>query len=221
MTVAAWSPVLGAGRALDTCFPMYIQHKASSLGTITSAPLISALCWSLGVCCSGLWPEVDHLGEPARRPAEAAGGDVLCGGWKLIVTHVCMDGKAAVEAFNLPWSYKNVGGANHEVCHLCFCTAGGPRSYARFFDDFGPGRDTSAYLMSVCGRASPWAKLPGFRLDMVVPEVMHCGPLGCCLYAGGSILLELCNNRHFETTLTHCTTWKERLQLQLSVAFLH
>ena len=87
------------------------------------------------------------------------------------MTHCCMDGKAAaVEAFNFPWSYKNVEGANHEICHLFFATAGGPRSYARLFDDHGPGRDTSAYLMSVCGLASPWSQLTGFRVDMVVSK---------------------------------------------------
>ena len=219
MTVAHWSPVLAtSGSSLDTCFPLYIQHRGSSLGTITSSPLIGALCWSFEVCTSGRWPEVDHLGKPARRRTEA--GKLLCGGYRIVVTHVCMDGKAAVEAFNFPWSYKNVGGANHEICHLCFATAGGPLSYARFFDAHGPLRSTSAYLNSVCGRASPWSQLPGFRVDMVVPEVMHCGPLGCCLYAAGSVLLELCNYRYFEQTQVPCNTWKDRLQLQLSVAYL-
>ena len=220
MRVAHWSAVLAtSGSSLDTCFPMYIQHAASSLGTVTTHPLIGTLCWSFEVCTSGRWPEFDHLGQAARRPAQA--GAVLCGGWRFIVTHVCMDGKAAVEAFHFPWSYKNFGGANAEICHLCFATAGGPRSYARFFDDHGPGRDTLAYLMSVCGRASPWSQLPGFRLDMVVPEVMHCGPLGCCLYAAGSMLWELCNIRYFEQAPGNFTTWQERLQVQLSVAFLN
>ena len=201
MTVTHWSPILGAGNSLDTCFPLFIQTKASSLGQITSASLIYEVCKSFGRLCTD--------------------GD-LCGGYRIIVTHVCMDGKAAVEAFNLPWSYKNVShDPNQEICHLCFATLGGPRSYARFFDDFGDGeRDSDNYMESVFGRASPWTQLPGFRLDMIGPEVMHAGPLGACLYGAGSLLLELCQSGFFGIPARGPITWKQRLQFQLSLAYL-
>ena len=65
----------------------------------------------------------------------------------------------------------------------------------------------------------PWSGLPGFTLASVVAELMHNNPLGVCLYAAGSVLLELSEAGRFGHH-DYITKWKDRLGLQLASAYV-
>ena len=53
---------------------------------------------------------------------------------------------------------------------------------------------------------------------MLWPELVHCGPLGACPLAAGSVLLEFCNMGRWGHHPT-VTTWKDKLGIQLADAY--
>ena len=62
------------------------------------------------------------------------------------------------------------------------------------------------------------ADTPGFHSSCILPEMMHCGPLGVHLECGACALLELCRCGHFGDGNGH-TEWKPRLDAQLAEAY--
>ena len=216
MQVAEWSPLLSCMPTMDSRFPMYVLEARLSLGDITTKAMIEALVWSWHVCLTGVWPERDAAGSVLKGQRGQYAKQPLCGPYKLILIFVTMDWKASVGAFNLKWHY----GTAPSMCHLCDAEVDGVKSYAQFHrrHDFWNPRCSVEYLASSCGQMSPWSGLPGFGLPAIVAELMHNNPLGVCLYAGGSILLELCEAGHFGH-YGYISQWKERLDLQLACAY--
>ena len=217
MSMSHWSPLLSRSATLDSTLPMFVLDHHTSLEYITSRPLIAACVWSWGILATGKWPTHDHTGKEFSGWRRRLAGNDLCGPFRFVVVHICMDWKASATAFHLPWSYCAV---RPHVCHLCHATRSGPQSFARFDRHCqDPPRDTQAYLASPSGRASPWAWLPGFFLAMIGPVLTHAHALGICRYACGSLLLELCRAGWWGVS-DDISTWAERLQMQLASAYL-
>ena len=215
--VAEWSPLLSCKPTLDAKFPMYALEARRSLGDATTKSMIDVLVWSWHVCLTGVWPDRDAAGSLLTGQRAQYAARPLCGRYKLILLFVTMDWKAAVEAFNFEWNYNTAP----SMCHLCDAEIDGVKSYAQFHlrHDFWNPRCTISYLGSCCAQMSPWSRLPGFTLASVVAELMHNNPLGVCLYAGGSVLLELCEAGHFGHH-DYISLWKDRLNLQLASAYV-
>lgn len=79
-------------------------------------------------------------------------------------------------------------------------------------------RSTADYMETDAAALAPLCRLPGFHKQTCMIDVMHAGPLGVCMYAAGSALIELCEEGHFGMH-AGIGDWKSRLARQLTTAY--
>lgn len=200
--------------------PIFIRDQTFSVSDVTDAPLWRAVVWSLYCLLGGLHPGCDETnvteltGWRRERAGEKIAGDVIFAlaritgdwGWQQQTFHF--------RGFNDP-----------ECCHLCPATQHGFFDFRNVNEDAPAfaahnARSTSEYLTSGAAALCPLTAAPGFSLDLCVPELMHAGPLGLNLSICGGTLYDLCQEAFFGG-FDHITTWGERLNHQLGVAYEH
>jgi len=195
-----------------------VQSGNLAIDSVTEKPLLDAIVWSWHGALSGVYPHADQNGKPFDGRRSRLAGTELAGGCKLIVVQWAADWKYTVEAFRFETYY----GARESICHLCAATTSGPNRFTDFtFTSpcFEQPRRNDDYVNSEAAIRSPLSKLRGFHITMVLPELMHSGPLGVHLRAAGSVLWELCDEGVYAHGETSAHDWKAKLGLQLSCAY--
>ena len=224
--VMHWSPILchmdRRQSTLDSRYPMIVQDDKYAIPQITEKPLIEALVWSWHVMASGYWPTNDQHGQPLTGWREKLAGQPLCRGYKFVIMQMCNDWGYSVKAFGWSDFGKPI---SEEICWWCrACKSQGERCFTNFSADapcYQHRRDNDEYMQSPAALASPLTALPGFSLWIVMPELMHAGPLGISLHSCGSVIFELAAGGFWGHHPDVDTTpiWKSRLNLQLATAY--
>ena len=173
--------------------------------------------WSFLWLLRGQWPDSDHLGNPwppSSWRSTMAGRPLFENGFRFAVVQVLGDWKFLKEAFSLEFNYNT-----RACCHKCEAVKEGDGPP---FDDFGPAarhrqtrRTTQQYLARFIV-PPPLSRLPGFHLDMLACDPMHCVHLGVLQWIIGSLLVVLAQSGHWGIFAGDAVT---RLNLAMRVAF--
>jgi hypothetical protein len=156
--------------------------------------------WSWQAMLSGVYPSVDHFGEPwdpTSRRAKLA-GTTIAGGWKF-----CFGGATGDWSYHTKFWGPHLHGSSHNyICSRC-CAS---RTLTRLrFQDSRCGAGWKQTRIRTCeflcalpldGR-HPMVGLPGFCLSLIRCDIMHCCYLGICLVTGAAMIWELLLIGHF------------------------
>ena len=171
-----------------TCCMPHHEVADKSVRQKVEAEILRFVAWSLKWAGQGLGPPCAFYGEQFKDGSY--GGSLadkpLAGGWRLCFAGASMDLKAKRDTgrFMHHWQGRYIC----EQC--CACMPGKAKDSvpALTYRDFWPSAfwrqtclDHEAYV-ELCrceGQAlSPWAQIPGWRLELALFDWMHTGPLG-------------------------------------------
>ena len=180
-----------------TCFPKSLCCQCGCKGKCTFTPIWEVLAWSFEALLLGQLPYKRH-DNIHMRDSE----DEVDRTWRKSLAGLKFDFRAAVlqkrgdwqwlkQALNLiQWKH---GGGDVRMCWKCGCTA----ALMREFSLSAPWRNTilthNAFLEDMMRRGEgnmPLLRIPGFQVDYIVPDLMHCGCLGVVLTLLGNLLFE-------------------------------
>ena len=148
--------------------------------------------WSFENLATGRWPLADHLGNkfPQRSfRARLAGQPLLAPGWVGLFTEMRGDWKFLKETFHLN-HYGNAG---------CMCHLSGARRDDNSYAETGPlaswrGTEVSneTFLRSFAQDQIPtFCRLPGFWLQRIFIDSMHCVDMGVAPHIIGNVIWEI------------------------------
>ena len=195
--------------------PVFLAPLHVCIEGITIPALQEVAAWSFNCLAMGKWPEFDHTGEPfpaaswrGRRAGRDLTSDRRCGAlvgslgdWKWNVENYMFDSYWATE----------------EICAYCSAVQGpGHCNFTRFTPC--PPKSNDLYLRSGAARRSPLTRIAGWHLFLVLPDLMHCGPLGACQVLTGQCLKDLCDEQVWGDG-GGSGGWVQILRIQLAVAF--
>ena len=165
--------------------PVFLQLPES--GTLDSLDTVAA--WSFNALSQGRWPYYDHQGEPfkptsfrGKRAGKPLTRDKRSGALVLSVSD--WDWSEKTYKFGTAW-------ASDEICWICTATKHDPTldtDYCRFCRL--PEKAHGAYMRSI-GHRIPVCSILGWHKSLVMPEAMHCGPLGVFHLINGNLLKKL------------------------------
>jgi len=147
------------------------------------------ISWSLTVWMQGYFPHFNHEGESwnprSWRAAFAKSRVPICGGHVAVYVSLVGDQAWIREHMRFSQCWSSV-----QCCHRCVAEdRAGPLNFNSHVKL--PSRCTNSYLASAGGILSPLSEVPGFALETIRGELMHCGALGAMADAVGSALVEL------------------------------
>ena len=184
---------------------------------ITDRVLWETIAWSLRALACGEMPSLDEHGEPLSGWRKSAAGKRIAGPYKFFLTGILGDWKWLQE------QYKFAGYYGRDRC--CFKCNAGKRDAAIPAYDF---RDEAAwrshlidhhdYMLSI-GQYLASTSLPGWNLNLVMPDLMHVLFLGVLPFAVGGIMWELCLENYWPAPPSG--TWQHRRNEQLEAAYSH
>ena len=212
ITLLHWAPICSETRTTQLWkIPMCLFEKKFSLGDDTYNPVFEVLVWSLNQALYGLYPLSGHDGRSFHGRRGKLGGRRIMGKYRLVFLFWVCDWAYSASVFHLKHCYKF-----NDICHLCFATAAGANWFGRL-DRCFPLRRHIDYMTSLAAAQSPLSQIIGFHTSCILPEMMHCGPLGVHLIVGGACLYELCSSHHFGRFEEK--RWDLKLDLQLAAAY--
>ena len=150
------------------------------------AKVASVLAWSMQASLAGVGPDEGFDGLPFREAGRASlAGQPLANGYRLAYVGFKADLKARAQAH---YFFERYYLCNY-ICESCFAARPHANPMLSFMD-FSP---EPVYAMTAINhedymkhhRHSPWAAMPGFRLETVFLDLMHILWLGTArgLYA--------------------------------------
>lgn len=105
-----------------------------------------------------------------------------------------------------------------EVCAKCAASKSGMGDYMAF-EVRQPLRNDAAWQASVeC--QSLMCFIDGWDMHGCLGEAMHAGPLVLVCFGSASIIVGLCNKKHFLPHAIDAGCWQQRMQVQLDVAYV-
>ena len=177
-------------RFLFTAIPKEFECKCGCSGRHTVDAILSIFAWSIKHLILGKFPETRHDGT-AWGPEDTQ---------RKAMEKVSLGFHGALMQARGDWSYyKQVFGfpswASKQICWKCLA---GTETHP--WTDFGPG---ASWRLARCTpgqffkrqrdngiEPSPLFSIPGFSLNMVVIDVLHCMDLGCTQDMLGNVLWE-------------------------------
>ena len=159
--------------------------------------LTEVIAWDLSVLAAGRMPAVGMDGEALPAPMQAHAAQPVAGPWRAAFGGIKHDTKARKELHMFLRSY-----AHTACCDSCFAEQHSASSWRRphlLFHDFSADAgwratmlDHTAYLRVTPPEAlSPWALVPGWKLELCFHDVLHVLHLGILRDACASALVEL------------------------------
>ena len=148
--------------------------------------------WSFEALQRGKHPHLDHDSKPWPAGSERAAlaGTDLAGGRFGTFVASSGDWKWNAETYGLPFKWNTPEG----ICHRCTASfLPGDDNFTKFRPC--ALRDNDALKSAVSG--CPLSQISGWHRHNLMPEIMHNGPLGCCLVNNGSCLVELCDELYW------------------------
>ena len=212
VAVFHWTPL--AGCRLDpkrSRIPAYVIPLHFCLPDVTLAGLHEVLRWSFAALLEGTFPMTDHrdVPWPSNSTRGKLAGRPLAEGRRAAFVGSVADWKWSAEVYKPGQTW-----ATAELCMRCFASRDvGPCNFTAFAPC--PARPNSTF---VAKRTSALVDIPGWHILLVLPEVMHAGPLGHLASLSGSILTELCRE-HCWPGAVGAGEWKDKMQVQLNFAF--
>ena len=206
-----WTPLT----ALQSRIPFYVVARHLLVANHTENELQKVLVWAMTVWQSGKFPSADHLGNcwPDRSVRQALCQEhsgTIAGGHCGVYVGQVADQLWLAQHYRLAQSW-----STGDCCHRCF--AGHARGPANFANGIYGCRSTSSYQRSPGGLRSPLSQLPGQHLSLLRGEAMHAGCLGSIPDVVASCIVEMAGCGLFG--FSELTTWENRLQAQLNVAY--
>lgn len=188
-----WNGLLAQSRT-----PLCTRHLVTVVPTpflleSSKFELSTVITWSLAAIMDGRHPPCDHTGQAWADPVRAArAGQPLAPPWK-----------GAPVDFRGDWLHQSAfwrlpSATGKKMCWLCDATSKGPCSWVFA----GPNarwrhrpHDTAWYLAR--RHTNPLSRLPGFRLQFIRVDEMHCIKLGIARFAVAGALLEMAQGGGF------------------------
>ena len=180
-------------------FPIFYILLRNLLGD-TLDTLYRVVAWSMHVLLQGTFPDKDwdnKAWEPGTWRSEMAKAKAkIADGWVFLLTEVIGDWKCLKECLKLNKYY-----AHKYIC--MFCAASKPVGRCCFTDfrDCAGHRQTftswADLLSSYTGGLPGLFSVPGFHIELVHYDWMHCFNLGVLQFVLGNVLTELCKEGRF------------------------
>ena len=210
-----WDADVSHGDVWKTKIPVYIipAHVCVE-GGLTLDDLDEAAAWSFNCLSIGEWPVLDHKGRPFK-PKSWRG--------KRAGTPLTADfrsGAFAASVSDWDWLEKTYKfGTNWHTDEICWCCPATKDGGALDFTKFQPlaPRSHEEYMTRV-GNTRPICGIIGWHLNSVVPEAMHCGPLGTLQCLNGTLLKQLADQGIWGDGGISSGNWFDKLDCQLSPA---
>ena len=170
---------LGGERVLCVCLEKQFLCKCGCAGRHTTNPILDVIAWSFRCCFLGKSPKVRHDGsawKPSDKARSQLGGQDL--GARSLLVQIRGDWAWYKQVFAFPaWS-------NQQICWRCSagsdsapwrdCSASAAWRSARLSENQFWLRQESMGIEDRC----PLFSLPGFSLNMITIDVLHCMDLG-------------------------------------------
>ncbi|CAJ1379151.1 unnamed protein product [Effrenium voratum] len=182
--VVSWGSLLVSGCSpFDSNMLVFAGDNAQCLHE-TYNVLNCWLCWSLTELLLGTFLDVDPFGSPIQRAGP--GGRQVAGGWKAVLA--CHKGDEAYlqKAYNMVTTWNS-----ESVCWRCGASKGANTELV--YTTHGPNAphretllDTAAFIEQVC-RENPFVRLPGFHIDLLQNDWLHCVDLAIVPECAGSV----------------------------------
>ena len=207
--VLTWNSLLGVGMTRATRFLMTVIPKSSMIPE-TMPAIMKILVWSFNTMLTGIEPLINHVGE-----VQNGAKTYLAGKYKACLAQLRGDW----DFFTMP-SFLAFPKWN-EIGRMCWkCLAVGdnanPLKYSRF-DKSAPWKKTrQSHEEYIASCSDPFlipvlfAMCCGFRIEMVMIDVLHCVDLGIASHIVGNIIWILCQRHIFtDDPGRHQGVWRD------------
>ena len=184
--VLTWNSLVGQGTTRMTRFLMTVIVKSQMIPE-TMPAVIKILCWSFNAMLTGIEPLVNHLGEDVRGAKK-----FLAGRWKAALSQLRGDWEFYAMPSLLAFPKWNEVG---RMCWKCMAVRNFANvlKYSRF-DRAAPWRATrithEKYLEMLAAENRDIPVLfdaVGFRVELVMVDVLHCVDLGIAAHIAGNV----------------------------------
>ncbi len=195
--------------------PILVMPEHWALPGITIQMAHEVIKWSCNCLAIGKYPHYDHAGQTFPRGSwrgTKAGQNLTADGHYGILSATVADWKWAADNYDFEQKY-----SKDELCQRCCVTKQpGRLDYARF-DPCCPRRSHDSYIGSTEAKNAPLSGILGWHLSIVMPEIVHGGPLGQIQSLDGSLLKDLADSGIWGDG--GAGKWEVRLKTQLSIGY--
>ena len=208
-----WDADISQGDVWMTKLPVYVIPRFYLLPDgVTLGPLDEVAVWSWNQLSLGRWPIHDHNGQ-AFKPGSFRG--------KRAGQPLTRDGRSGAfvcSTSDWDWTEKTYKfGANcgaDEICWICGATQHDTSLHTDYCRFQRLLEKSHAVYMASIGRHIPLCGIVGWHKSLVIPELMHSGPLGCLHYLNGSALKILTDTPLWGNG-GDMGSWKDKLDCKL------
>ena len=180
-------------------------------------PLYEVLAWSLGILAKGVLPSErhDNIAFSPKSKRAHIGGQSVMGAFRAYLSEFAGDLEFHVRTFK--FEHFN---SKEAFCFECCATKQVSEISGYEFSrncGWAITRRLHYLYMLFIGDSLAVTKLPGFHLDIVCMDFMHCVHLGVLHYVIGSSLFVLLRDNYFQGPASG--SWQRRFSKQLQVAW--